>query len=144
MREKNRKPIASIKKLPQFTTMNVIDGQAGLISYFSLIFYSLTIDNILNIVILIILATITINAAFGDGGLIEKAQSSKNMTEEAVKKEHNKMNSLMDEYSNIMAEDSNIPTEPNTNTVEEPEPEPETPTVEDAKDSGETFEEKQL
>ena len=97
---------------------------------------------VITIVILIILATITINAAFGDGGLIEKAQSSKNMTEEAVKKEHNKMNSLMDEYSNIMAEDSNIPTEPNTNTVEEPEPEPETPTVEDAKDSGETFEEK--
>ena len=97
---------------------------------------------VITIVILIILATITINFAFGDGGLIEKAQSSKNMTEEAVKKEHNKMNSLMDEYSNIMAEDSNIPTEPNTNTVEEPEPEPETPTVEDAKDSGETFEEK--
>ena len=62
MREKNRKPIASIKKLPQFTTMNVIDGQAGLISYFSLIFYSLTIDNILNIIILIILSTVTINA----------------------------------------------------------------------------------
>ena len=50
MREKNRKPIASIKKLPQFTTMNVIDGQAGLVNYSSLIFYSLTIDNILNII----------------------------------------------------------------------------------------------
>ncbi len=103
---------------------------------------------VITIVILIILATITINAAFGDGGLIEKAQSSKNMAEDAVEKEYNKMNSLMDEYSNIMAEDSNIPTEPNTNTteepstntVEEPEPEPETPTVDDAKNSGEKFE----
>ena len=51
MKENNRKSIASIKKLPQFTTMNVIDGQAGLMSYSSLIFYSLTIDNILNIVL---------------------------------------------------------------------------------------------
>ena len=105
---------------------------------------------VITIVILIILATITINAAFGDGGLLEKAQSSKNMAEDAVEKEYNKMNSLLDEYSNIMAEDSNIPTEPNTNTteepntntVEEPEPEPETPTVDDVKDSGETFDKK--
>ena len=50
MKENNRKSIASIKKLPQFTTMNVIDGQAGLVNYSSLIFYSLTIDNILNII----------------------------------------------------------------------------------------------
>ena len=51
MREKNRKTIEIEKMLPQFTTMNVIDGQAGLMSYSSLIFYSLTIDNILNIII---------------------------------------------------------------------------------------------
>ena len=38
MREKNRKPIASIKKLSQFTTMNVIDGQAGLVNYSSMVF----------------------------------------------------------------------------------------------------------
>ena len=51
MRENNRKPIEKCrKKLPQFTTMNVIDGQAGLVIYSSLIFYSLTIDNILNTV----------------------------------------------------------------------------------------------
>ena len=40
--------------LPQFTTMNVIDGQAGLVSYSSLIFYSLTIDNILNIMVAVL------------------------------------------------------------------------------------------
>ena len=52
MRENNRNPIERCRKrLPQFTTMNVIDGQAGLVIYSSLIFYSLTIDNILNIVL---------------------------------------------------------------------------------------------
>ena len=51
MRGNNRKSIEKCRKrLPQFTTMNVIDGQAGLVIYSSLIFYSLTIDNILNIV----------------------------------------------------------------------------------------------
>ena len=138
MREKNRKPIASIKKLPQFTTMNVIDGQAGLISYFSLIFYSLTIDNILNIVILIILATITINAAFGEGGLIEKAQQAKNLTEESTISEQEKLNSLMDEYANMMAEDEEItePEEPVANEVNPDEPEPEKPTAEDTLKAG--------
>lgn len=42
MSENYRKSIASLNKFPQFTTMNVIDGQAGLIIYTSLIFYSLT------------------------------------------------------------------------------------------------------
>ena len=48
MTEKIRKPIGKRKKLPQFTIMNVIEGQAGLENYSSLFFYSLTIDNILN------------------------------------------------------------------------------------------------
>lgn len=57
MRGNNRKSIEKCRKrLSQFTTMNVIDGQAGLVIYSSLIFYSLTIDNILNIIILLILA----------------------------------------------------------------------------------------
>ena len=109
MREKNRKPIASIKKLPQFTTMNVIDGQAGLISYFSLIFYSLTIDNILNIVILIILATVTLNVVLGEGGLIDRAQQAKDLTEQAALEEQQGLNSLMDQMTNIMAEDQTPP-----------------------------------
>ena len=49
MKEKNRNSIEVSRKVTAFTTMNVIDVQAGLISYASLIFYSLTIDNILNI-----------------------------------------------------------------------------------------------
>ena len=56
MRENNRNTIEIEKMLPQFTTMNVIDGQAGIVNYSSLIFYSLTIDNILNIIVLLILA----------------------------------------------------------------------------------------
>ena len=77
MSENYRKPIASLNKLPQFTTMNVIDGQAGLVSYSSLIFYSLTIDNILNIVVLLILAGVTITMLFGENGIIKRVQKMK-------------------------------------------------------------------
>ena len=118
MREKNRKPIASIKKLPQFTTMNVIDGQAGLISYFSLIFYSLTIDNILNIVILIILATVTLNVVLGEGGLIQRAQEAKDLTEQSAREEQEEIAELEKELANILA-DPPTPFEP------QPTPEPE-------------------
>ena len=66
---------------------------------------------VITIVILIILATITINFAFGEGGLIQKAQQAKNLTEEATKKEQEALNSILDEYANIMAEESEtIPT----------------------------------
>ena len=88
MREKNRKPIANNRKrLPQFTTMNVIDGQAGLIICSSLIFYSLTIDNILNIIILLILAGIAIASLTGDNGLFKRAQQAREETEKAQERE---------------------------------------------------------
>lgn len=74
---------------------------------------------VITIVILIILSTITINVAFGEGGLIEKAQQAKNLTEQATLKEQESLNSLISEYANIMAEDENTPTEP-----EEPEEPP--------------------
>ena len=76
VRENNRNSIASMGKLPQFTTMNVIDGQAGLIIYTSLIFYSLTIDNILNIIVMLILAGVSLNATIGDNGIITQAQEA--------------------------------------------------------------------
>ena len=66
MIENYRKSIASIKKFPQFTIMNAIDGyisdikviivQANIVNISSLIFYYITIDNILNIIVLLILA----------------------------------------------------------------------------------------
>ena len=78
MRENNRKPIEKCrKKLPQFTTMNVIDGQAGLIIYTSLIFYSLTIDNILNIIVLLILAGVSIATLTGQNGILTQANTAK-------------------------------------------------------------------
>ncbi len=86
MREKYRKSIASLNKFPQFTTMNVIDGQAGLISYASLIFYSLTIDNILNIIVLLILAGVTIATLTGNNGILTKANEAKESTEVEKKK----------------------------------------------------------
>ena len=91
MREKNRKPIASYIKLPQFTTMNVIDGQAGLIIYASLIFYSLTIDNILNIIVLLILAGVTVVTLTGDNGLLQKAQNAGEQSKVAEAEEQIKL-----------------------------------------------------
>ena len=88
MRENNRNSIEKCrKKLPQFTTMNVIDGQAGLIIYTSLIFYSLTIDNILNIIVLLILAGVTIAMLTGENGILTKTTEAKNKTAEAAAKE---------------------------------------------------------
>ena len=81
MRENNRKPIEKCRrKLSQFTTMNVIDGQAGLVIYSSLIFYSLTIDNILNIIVLLILAGITIITLTGNNGIIKQTTEAKKQT----------------------------------------------------------------
>ena len=76
MTEKIRKPIGKRKKLPQFTIMNVIEGQAGLENYSSLFFYSLTIDNILNIIILLILAGVALSLTVGDNGLFRRAQNA--------------------------------------------------------------------
>ena len=87
MREKNRNSIEMEEMLPQFTTMNVIDGQAGLVSYSSLIFYSLTIDNILNIIVLLILAGVTIATLTGENGILTKAQEAKEKTQIASEDE---------------------------------------------------------
>ena len=87
VRKNNRNSIASMEKLPQFTTMNVIDGQAGLVIYSSLIFYSLTIDNILNIIVLLILAGVTISSLTGQNGILGNASKAKIKNEEAQVKE---------------------------------------------------------
>ena len=87
MTEKIRKPIGKRKKLPQFTIMNVIEGQAGLENYSSLFFYSLTIDNILNIIVLLILAGVALSLTVGDNGLFRRAQNAADTYEQASKKE---------------------------------------------------------
>ncbi len=87
LRKKNRNSIENIKKLPQFTTMNVIDGQAGIIICSSLIFYSLTIDNILNIIVLLILAAVSIATLTGENGILTQAGNSKTQNEIGKEKE---------------------------------------------------------
>ena len=103
MREKDRNSIEIEKMLPQFTTMNVIDGQAGLMSNSSLIFYSLTIDNILNIIVLLILAGVSVATLTGENGILTRANDAKVETRgAAVEEEKNlwKANKLANEYSN--------------------------------------------
>ena len=81
---------------------------------------------VITIVILIILATVSINVVLGEGGLIQRAQQAKELTEQAVLEEQQGLNSLMSEFTNIMAEDQNPPEEKSE--------------VEEARDSGEAFE----
>ena len=118
MREKNRKPIANNrKKLPQFTTMNVIDGQAGLVNYSSLIFYSLTIDNILNIIVLLILAGVSIAMLTGENGILNQAAKAKNETEKAQANEA----LILEEYNKFL--NNVVGGTGSTTTAEEPEEE---------------------
>ena len=63
---------------------------------------------VITIIIIIILATVTINMAFGDNGLIKQSQLAKDMVSNSVVSEQEEMNRLMDEYANVMAEDSEI------------------------------------
>ena len=96
MTEKIRKPIGKRKKLPQFTIMNVIEGQAGLENYSSLFFYSLTIDNILNIIVLLILAGVAISLTVGDNGLFRRAQNAADTWELAEQNEQGEMDKAAD------------------------------------------------
>ena len=71
--------------------MNVIDGQAGLIICSSLIFYSLTIDNILNIVILLILAGVSIATLSGKNGIVTQVNKATENTLQAKEEELRKL-----------------------------------------------------
>ena len=93
------------------------------------------------ILIIIILAGVTINATLGDNGLLKQAQDAKNLAESTTSETEDKMEEVLQEYKNVMAEDESI-NNPNTNT--EPEdpvdpPESEIPTVEDSKNNGIEF-----
>ena len=67
---------------------------------------------VITIVILIILATVTLNVVLGEGGLIQRAQQAKDLTEQAALEEQQGLNSLMDQMANIMAEEPTPPPEP--------------------------------
>ena len=77
---------------------------------------------VITIVILIILATVTLNVVLGEGGLIDRAKLAKDLTEQAALEEQQGLNNLMSEYANIMAEDQ-TPLEPPT-PIEEAKPNP--------------------
>ena len=64
---------------------------------------------VITMIIIIILATVTINMAFGDNGLITQAQKAKDMTANSIVAEQEGMNSVMSEYLNVMGEDIEIP-----------------------------------
>ena len=59
---------------------------------------------VITIVILIILATVTINAVLGENGLIRKAQQAKEIQEQATKNEEEGMNTLLGEFAEAMGE----------------------------------------
>ena len=50
--------------------------------------------------------------AFGDGGLIQKAEQAKNLTEQATRNEQSALNSLMDEYDKIINGENGAEEEP--------------------------------
>ena len=71
--------------------MNVIDGQASLVIYASLIFYSLTIDNILNIIVLLILAGVSIAMLTGDNGILTQGGKAREENIKGQEKEQIKL-----------------------------------------------------
>ena len=74
---------------------------------------------VITIVILIILSTVTINMAFGDGGLIQQAELAKDMTANSTVAESEEINSIMEEYANIIVEDGEIEDPDTKDTVED-------------------------
>lgn len=106
---------------------------------------------VITIIILIILSKITINAVIGEHGLIQSAKNSKNSAENAIDRESGKMNALIDEYANLMEEDSMFgggnstgdseTTEPGGGSDDGNEDEPPKSEVGEAIESGDTFSE---
>ena len=74
---------------------------------------------IVTIVVLIILATISINAVLGENGIIRKAEKTKEWHNNGVVSEEESMNTLLSEYENMMAgppppyKDDTLVVEPN-------------------------------
>ncbi len=64
---------------------------------------------VITIVILIILSVVTINMAFGDNGLVKYAEKARDKTANSTIAEAEGINSMVDQFANVMAEDSEIP-----------------------------------
>ncbi len=63
---------------------------------------------IITVVIMLILAAVTINITLGEGGILDQARLAKAITTNSTKSEQEALNSLMQEFSNIIGEDSEI------------------------------------
>ena len=72
---------------------------------------------VVTILIIIILASITINAVLGDNGLLSQAQDAKDLAERTTIETGDKMNKVLQEYMNVMAEDEGGITEPEEDTT---------------------------
>ena len=60
---------------------------------------------VITIVILIILSTVTINMAFGDGGLIQQAELAKDMTANSTVAEDTEINGLIEKVDSVLPEE---------------------------------------
>ena len=81
---------------------------------------------VITIIILIILATVTITLVFGEGGLIQRAQEGKRLTDQAQKDEQDELKGAEEFINGILAGTTNPPEEKSE--------------VEEARDSGTPFE----
>ena len=73
---------------------------------------------VITIVILIILATVTINFAFGDSGIIKKAEEAKDMTANSTELERENINQLVEEFESRMPFEPTPTPEPPTGGTE--------------------------
>ena len=62
---------------------------------------------IITIVILIILASVTINIAFGEGGIIKRAEETKNLTEQVITDKQENINSLFESMEDLIQDNEN-------------------------------------
>lgn len=63
---------------------------------------------IVTMIVLVILTTVSINAVFSEGGIIQKAQTEKKLHENDIKTDEGSMNALLKEYNDKMAEQQYI------------------------------------
>ena len=72
---------------------------------------------VITIVIIVILASVTISATFGDNGIIRQAELARDLASNSTIKEAEDMNAMIDEYSNIMSGGENPEPGPEEDTT---------------------------
>ena len=58
---------------------------------------------VITVVILIILATVTLNVVLGEGGLIQRAQQAKELTEQVQKDEQDELKGAVEFINGVLA-----------------------------------------